>query len=212
MNAQQLIETRVFEAEQEDAQKREQTGLRSWRKDSETSRVSIRLTATQLKLWQSVAWTDDQSLTELVHRAVGAEIKKRERKRGEKYPPELPEGQKMPTGPRGGYRDWGRRYDAAHPDSVGEVSDRRRAKEENVEHDGTWPKIPLDDACKYCGDTENLARDHIVPVSRGGAYTIENYQTLCRSCNCAKGDKLESEIDEKFFERRRIARARRLRK
>ena len=90
-------------AEQEDAQKRERAGLRSWRKEPE-ARVSIRLTPAELKLWQSVAWTDDQSLTELVHRAVGAEIKKRERKRGEKYPPELPEGQKMPTGPRGGYR------------------------------------------------------------------------------------------------------------
>lgn len=41
--------------------------------------------------------------------------------------------------------------------------------------------------CLHCGGTENLSLDHIHPYSRGGEDTIENLQTLCRSCNSRKG-------------------------
>ncbi len=41
--------------------------------------------------------------------------------------------------------------------------------------------------CVYCGSTENLEVDHIVPICRGGTNDMENLQTLCRSCNRAKG-------------------------
>lgn len=46
-------------------------------------------------------------------------------------------------------------------------------------------------ACLRCGelDPSNLRADHVVPESQGGEATIENLQTLCRSCNSWKGVK-----------------------
>ena len=44
--------------------------------------------------------------------------------------------------------------------------------------------------CVYCGSTENLQLDHIIPFSRGGATTIENLQLLCQKCNLNKSNKI----------------------
>ena len=41
--------------------------------------------------------------------------------------------------------------------------------------------------CRHCGIGENLSVDHIVPWSRGGEHSMDNFQTLCRSCNSRKG-------------------------
>lgn len=43
--------------------------------------------------------------------------------------------------------------------------------------------------CKQCGTNKNLHADHIIPEVRGGQATIENLQTLCKSCNSRKGTK-----------------------
>lgn len=42
--------------------------------------------------------------------------------------------------------------------------------------------------CVYCGATENLQLDHIIPFSKGGASTVENLQLLCAKCNREKSD------------------------
>ena len=65
---------------------------------------------------------------------------------------------------------------------------------------GKRPPIPKDvvDAvwrrdggkCVYCGSTENLQFDHIIPFSKGGATTIENLQLLCQKCNLQKSNKI----------------------
>lgn len=65
---------------------------------------------------------------------------------------------------------------------------------------GEWrPKIPAalrarvyerdGHVCLHCGTTENLSLDHIIPWSKGGPDTYENFQTLCRSCNARKGNR-----------------------
>lgn len=44
--------------------------------------------------------------------------------------------------------------------------------------------------CVYCGSTENLQLDHIIPFSRGGATNVDNLQLLCQKCNLAKSNKI----------------------
>ena len=44
--------------------------------------------------------------------------------------------------------------------------------------------------CSYCGSTNNLCIDHIIPVRHGGEDTYDNFQVLCRSCNSSKSDKI----------------------
>lgn len=48
-----------------------------------------------------------------------------------------------------------------------------------------------------------ITKDHIVPRSKGGKDTIDNYQPMCIICNSKKADKMEEEKEEKeekFFE------------
>jgi 5-methylcytosine-specific restriction endonuclease McrA len=41
--------------------------------------------------------------------------------------------------------------------------------------------------CAYCGATGvDLQRDCILPISRGGRYTLDNVVPACRSCNAGK--------------------------
>lgn len=44
--------------------------------------------------------------------------------------------------------------------------------------------------CVYCGSTENLQLDHIIPFSKGGATSVENLQLLCQKCNLEKSNKI----------------------
>lgn len=43
--------------------------------------------------------------------------------------------------------------------------------------------------CVYCGSTENLTLDHIIPLVGGGSHTELNLVTACRHCNDSKGAK-----------------------
>lgn len=45
--------------------------------------------------------------------------------------------------------------------------------------------------CLFCGSTENLSLDHILPWSMGGPDTVENLRVLCRSCNSRRGNRME---------------------
>lgn len=44
--------------------------------------------------------------------------------------------------------------------------------------------------CVECGSAFDLQYDHILPVSLGGATTVENLQLLCADCNQRKSDSL----------------------
>lgn len=41
-----------------------------------------------------------------------------------------------------------------------------------------------DHRCAYCRQRRLLTRHHVMPVSRGGANTIDNIVPACRRCNC----------------------------
>ena len=43
--------------------------------------------------------------------------------------------------------------------------------------------------CIYCGSSENIQADHVIPVSRGGVHGIGNLVSACASCNLSKRDK-----------------------
>ncbi len=60
-----------------------------------------------------------------------------------------------------------------------------------VEHDLTdeqWCALTAAwGGCAYCGVTDPpLQRDCVLPVSRGGRYTLDNIVPACRSCNTSK--------------------------
>jgi 5-methylcytosine-specific restriction endonuclease McrA len=62
----------------------------------------------------------------------------------------------------------------------------------------TNPKLFVRDrcVCAYCGGRgafDELTREHIVPVSRGGHDTWMNCITACKSCNGRKGNRLPEE-------------------
>ncbi|WP_263730688.1 HNH endonuclease [Cellulomonas sp. SG140] len=68
---------------------------------------------------------------------------------------------------------------------------RRKRRMDSVEHDLTdaqWVAIQAAwGGCAYCGATGTpLQRDCVLPLSRGGRYTLDNIAPACRSCNASK--------------------------
>jgi 5-methylcytosine-specific restriction endonuclease McrA len=60
-----------------------------------------------------------------------------------------------------------------------------------VEHDLTdaqWAALKAAwGGCAYCGaDDSQLQKDCMLPISRGGRYTLSNVVPACRSCNASK--------------------------
>lgn len=44
--------------------------------------------------------------------------------------------------------------------------------------------------CAYCGSSENLEQDHVIPLSKGGSHTAENIISACKNCNSSKRQNL----------------------
>ncbi|HSU02036.1 MAG TPA: HNH endonuclease [Nocardioides sp.] len=67
---------------------------------------------------------------------------------------------------------------------------RRKRRMDGVEHDLTpsqWEALQAAwNGCAYCGAAEDLQRDCVLPISRGGRYTVDNVVPACRSCNASK--------------------------
>ncbi len=47
--------------------------------------------------------------------------------------------------------------------------------------------------CLYCGSSNDLTLDHVLPKSRGGGSNWANLATACKRCNSIKGDKTPEE-------------------
>jgi 5-methylcytosine-specific restriction endonuclease McrA len=68
---------------------------------------------------------------------------------------------------------------------------RRQRRMAAVEHDlrpEQWAALQAAwGGCAYCGAAGTpLQRDCVLPISRGGRYTLDNIAPACRSCNASK--------------------------
>lgn len=65
-----------------------------------------------------------------------------------------------------------------------------RKRKEVIPASLRWSVFERDNfTCQNCGSRKNLTIDHVVPESKGGGLTMDNTQTLCKSCNSRKGAK-----------------------
>lgn len=87
-------------------------------------------------------------------------------------------------------------YQVKHRDKVAIYSQKRYEAERGLRADLTveqWEiiKSVFQQKCAYCGKrTKRLEREHIIPLSLGGALTLRNIVPACRSCNSKKSANL----------------------
>ena len=92
--------------------------------------------------------------------------------------------------------DYNKRWSEENLEKRAATQQRRRACRvdatiENFDIMEVWRRDG--NVCSYCGSTEDLTIDHIVPIAGGGAHSLDNLCIACRSCNCSKGTK---DLDE----------------
>lgn len=63
---------------------------------------------------------------------------------------------------------------------------RKRAPVDFNKEDWKWILRIYDGRCLRCGSTEDIQRDHVIPVDEGGSKEMDNLQPLCGPCNGAK--------------------------
>lgn len=88
------------------------------------------------------------------------------------------------------------------------IARRRKRRMDRVSHDlsdAEW--IALKRAwrgCAYCGISDKpLQRDCVLPISRGGRYTLDNVVPACASCNASKSnDEVTSWLRRKRLDER----------
>lgn len=67
----------------------------------------------------------------------------------------------------------------------------RRARQKN---NGTYDILPKHikrlymSSCLYCGSSENITADHVIPINKGGVHSIGNLVPACSKCNSSKHD------------------------
>jgi len=107
------------------------------------------------------------------------------------------------------------RYRKSHPDKVREIEKRRYPKRKNqiLQHNEhrrarlfcaegghtteEWLRICAlcEGRCLYCNNScDKFAKDHVIPLSKGGSNYIENIVPVCKSCNSSKGSKSPEEF------------------
>lgn len=86
-----------------------------------------------------------------------------------------------------------RLYKRQNPHIVKRLNWTRRAKFRGSFTEAEWLELceKYGSKCLRCGRSDvRLTVDHIVPISKGGANTLDNVQPLCQSCNSRKRDKV----------------------
>jgi 5-methylcytosine-specific restriction endonuclease McrA len=94
------------------------------------------------------------------------------------------------------HRNYMRQWARSHSDKIQAKDHARRAFKIGKPSSFTaaeWKSLKerYNYTCLRCGRREpaiKLTADHVVPISKGGAGTIDNIQPLCKPCNSAKHD------------------------
>jgi hypothetical protein len=87
---------------------------------------------------------------------------------------------------------------------------RRKRRIDAVDHDLTdaqWTALrEAWQGCAYCGAADRpLQRDCVLPISRGGRYTVGNVVPACASCNASKcNDEVTGWLRRKRLDERRF--------
>lgn len=88
---------------------------------------------------------------------------------------------------------YAREYHKLRPDVSKRVRARRRARKKNATSflftERDWLRLVnrFRGCCAYCGQPSNeLQREHVVPLSRGGTHGAGNILPACPSCNYQK--------------------------
>lgn len=87
---------------------------------------------------------------------------------------------------------------AADPQRANSGSRRRRAQKRAIgtllgfHTEAEWQAklAEFGGRCAHCGTDQNITRDHIIPLSKGGPDTIDNIQPLCYPCNSRKSARM----------------------
>jgi len=102
-------------------------------------------------------------------------------------------------------RSYARRHRASNPDKYVSYTENRRIRKlmaDGSHTDAEWLKrlAEFDGCCAYCGKkVKPMARDHDIPLARGGSNYINNILPACGPCNSSKGTLTAGEF------RRRLA-------
>lgn len=85
------------------------------------------------------------------------------------------------------------KWQKKNPEKVSDSNHKRRVRllnSQSYQLSKSDMKRLYSSSCAYCGATEDITLDHVVPLKRGGSHGIGNLVAACRTCNSSKGAKL----------------------
>lgn len=94
---------------------------------------------------------------------------------------------------------YAREYLAKNPERMRAIRRNRKSRIkaqrfEFTERDWARMKERYRQCCAYCGrHSDQLQREHVIPISRGGRHSVGNIVPACPRCNMSKKAKLLSE-------------------
>ena len=84
-------------------------------------------------------------------------------------------------------------YQRANKDKMAANASRRRAQKKGngvFTISNKFMKNLYNSPCVYCGASEEIEVDHLIPIVKGGRHSEGNLQPLCKACNNEKRAKL----------------------
>ena len=93
--------------------------------------------------------------------------------------------------------DYQLNYQRANRDKMADNASRRRAQKKGNGVFTITKKFMrnlYNSPCLFCGASDEIEADHIIPIIKGGRHSEGNLQPLCMPCNRSKNSKLQIEF------------------